>query len=78
MTRGGSISGTVTHIAPAADTRRTGRFVRVQIAVDDPDARLKSGMTGAAKLAGPRYPAIYVFTRALWRFFMIEVWSWLP
>jgi putative peptide zinc metalloprotease protein len=71
-------SGTVTHIAPTAESSRYGRFVRVQVAIDDPEGRLKSGMTGAAKLAGPRYPAIWVFTRALWRFFMVEVWSWLP
>ena len=70
--------GVVTRIAPVADTERYGRFVRVQVAVDDPDLRLKSGMTGAGKLAGPRYPAIWVFTRALWRFFMVEIWSWLP
>lgn len=65
-------------IAPAADTATYGQVVRVQLTISDPEGRLKSGMTGSAKIEGARYPAVYVFTRALWRFFMVEVWSWLP
>ncbi|WP_029888465.1 efflux RND transporter periplasmic adaptor subunit [Polycyclovorans algicola] len=75
---GTSFDGEVIAIAPAADSATYGQVVRVQLSIDDPEGRLKSGMTGSAKVEGPRYPAIYVFTRALWRFFMVEVWSWLP
>jgi putative peptide zinc metalloprotease protein len=75
---GTSFAGEVIAIAPAADSASYGKVVRVQLSIDDPEGRLKSGMTGSAKVEGSRYPAIYVFTRALWRFFMVEVWSWLP
>ena len=75
---GTSFDGEVIAIAPAADTATYGQVVRVQLTISDPEGRLKSGMTGSAKIEGGRYPAVYVFTRALWRFFMVEVWSWLP
>jgi putative peptide zinc metalloprotease protein len=68
----------VRSIAPVAEPGRFGQVVRVQIAVEDPEDRLKSGMTGAGKARGGWYPAIVVFTRALARFFLVEVWSWLP
>lgn len=75
---GDGFDGEVIAIAPAADDSRYGKVVRVQLSIADPEGRLKSGMTGSAKIEGSRYPAIYVFTRAVWRFFMVEVWSWLP
>jgi putative peptide zinc metalloprotease protein len=75
---GTGFRGTVRSIAPVAEPGRFGQVVRVQIAVEDPEDRLKSGMTGAGKARGGWYPAIVVFTRALARFFLVEVWSWLP
>lgn len=75
---GTAFRGTVRHIAPVAEPGRFGQVVRVQIALEDPEDRLKSGMTGAGKARGGWYPAIVVFTRALARFFLVEVWSWLP
>lgn len=75
---GTSFRGEIRHIAPVAEPGRHGRVVRVQAAVEDPEGRLKSGMTGAGKARGDWHPAIVVFTRALGRFLFVEVWSWLP
>lgn len=73
-----SFDGAVHSIAPAAEESQYGKVVRVQMRVDDPDDRLKSGMTGSAKIDGGWSVAGIVFTRALMRFLLIEVWSWLP
>lgn len=75
---GTGFDGTVRQIAPVAEPGRFGQVVRVQIELEDPEGRLKSGMTGAGKARGGWHPAIVVFTRALARFFLVEVWSWLP
>lgn len=73
-----SFGGIVHAIAPAAEDSQYGKIVRVQMRVDDPDDQLKSGMTGSAKVDGGWSFAGIVFTRALMRFVLIEVWSWLP
>lgn len=75
---GTNFAGHITSIAPNAETSEYGKVVRVQAALDRTGARLKPGMTGQAKIRGGVYPAIVVYTRALARFIMIEVWSWLP
>ena len=75
---GTEFEGEVTAIAPAAEAARYGKVVRVQISLRDEEDRLKSGMTGVGKAAGERHIALIVFTRALWRFLLVEVWSWLP
>lgn len=75
---GVSFEGTVTAISPVAEEGQYGRVVRVQMVVSDPEQRLKTGMTGNAKVSAGTHPAIVVFTRALLRFFRVEVWSWLP
>jgi putative peptide zinc metalloprotease protein len=56
----------------------SGRVVEVLVDVEDPYNRLKPGMTGYAKIDGERMPVSIVFTRAIWRFITVEVWSWLP
>lgn len=75
---GTSFAGKVVHIAPAAEDDRYGRVVRVQLSLEDPGQRLKSGMTGSAKVHAGWQPAGLVFTKALVRFVMVEVWSWIP
>ncbi|MEW6169767.1 MAG: HlyD family efflux transporter periplasmic adaptor subunit, partial [Pseudomonadota bacterium] len=75
---GTTFEGEVRSIAPAAEEGRYGNIVRVQVSIEDPEDRLKSGMTGNAKVRGRWHPLIVVFTRALARFLFIEVWSWLP
>ncbi len=54
------------------------RVVRVVTLIDNPDGLLKAEMTGYAKIAAGRKPVIVAFTRALVRFVMLEMWSWLP
>lgn len=75
---GQGFDGTVRSVAPAAEDGAYGKVVRVQMSLQDPDGRLRPGMTGSAKAQGDRHLAIVVFTRALRRFLFVEVWSWLP
>ena len=64
------------------DVRRvlvvTVGVVRVRVALSDPDGTLRSGMTGNAKVDGGWHMAIVVFSRALLRFVLVELWSWVP
>jgi putative peptide zinc metalloprotease protein len=75
---GTGVRGVVRHIAPNAEQGDYGKVVRVIIELENNGGHLKPEMTGRAKIEGGTYPAIVVFTRALVRFFMVEVWSWLP
>lgn len=75
---GSSFSGKVTHIAPDAEKGDYGKIVRVRVLLDDGNAQLKPEMTGQAKVRSHWTLAGLAFTRALVRFVMVEVWSWLP
>lgn len=75
---GSAFRGTVTSIAPSAEDAPYGKVVRVYMTIDQPDARLAPEMTGYAKVRGHWYPVIVAFTRPIVRFFMVEIWSWLP
>jgi len=74
-------TGRVASIAPVVETNPDNPFVRavrVTIEIPNPDGLLKSQMTGVAKIAAGNQLLIVAFTRALVRFVMIEMWSWLP
>jgi Lon protease-like protein len=71
-------AGVVREIAPAAERSEYGKVVRVVMTIEQPDGRLLPEMTGQAKVATERVPMIVAFTRPIVRFFMVEVWSWLP
>lgn len=73
-----SFGGIVRSVAPNAEDGQYGRIVRVQVVLSDPDQRLKAGLTGNAKIRAGWKPVIVVFSRALVRFFMVELWSWIP
>jgi multidrug efflux pump subunit AcrA (membrane-fusion protein) len=75
---GRSFDAQVYSIAPAAERADGGPVVRVQLAVEDPQARLLSGMTGQAKIDGGWQPLVLVYTRALLRFLFVRAWSWIP
>lgn len=75
---GSTFKGEVRSVAPNAEDGPYGRIVRVQVLMADPDNRLKPGLTGNAKVSAGWKPAIIVFTRAFVRFFMVELWSWIP
>jgi len=71
--------GKVVDIAPAVDTAaEQGQVVKVTSVIPNQNRALKSGMTGFGKIDGGTKPVIVAFSRAIVRFFLIEVWSWLP
>ena len=55
-----------------------GKVVRVISEFSNPDGLLKTDMTGYAKIQGSWKPVGIAFTRWLVRFFLVEVWSWIP
>ena len=73
----GAVSLIADTAEPLADNPSV-RAVRVITLMDNPDGLLKAEMTGYAKIAAGREPVIVAFTRALVRFAMLEMWSWLP
>ncbi|MBL8260533.1 MAG: efflux RND transporter periplasmic adaptor subunit [Candidatus Competibacteraceae bacterium] len=73
----GAVSLIADTAEPLADNPSV-RAVRVITLMDNRDGLLKAEMTGYAKIAAGREPVIVAFTRALVRFAMLEMWSWLP
>jgi len=72
-------AGKVTEIAPAVDSEHEeGEVLKVTTIIDNTDGALVSGMTGYGKIDGGTMPVGVAFSRAIVRFFLIEVWSWLP
>jgi multidrug resistance efflux pump len=61
-----------------ATTSDPGRVVRVLVSIPNPDGLLKSEMTGYAKVRVGYEPFGKVMTHGLIRFFLVEVWSWIP
>lgn len=70
--------GVVSRIAPVGETSAYGKVVRVTTEITNHDGLLKSDLTGYGKIAGETRPALLAFTRAIWRFVTIEIWSWIP
>ena len=72
--------GTVEQILPAAEEESidAGRTVPVLGRMDNASGELRSGLTGQAKIQGEPRLVIVAFTKALVRFFLIELWSWFP
>lgn len=73
-----SLQGEVHSIAPVAEEREFGRVVRVKVQVENPDGFLTSNTTGFGKIVAHEAPVWKVFTRVIFRFFRIELWSWIP
>jgi hypothetical protein len=71
--RSADTGNTVTVAHPEA-----GRLLGVIIKLPNENGQLRPGMSGYAKIQGDTVPVAVAFTRALARFFNIEVWSWLP
>ena len=74
-------TGRVAAVAPVVEPSPANPFVRVVrvvIEIPNPDGLLRSQMTGVAKIAAGDKPFIVAFTRALVRFVLLEMWSWLP
>ncbi|MEN8718900.1 MAG: efflux RND transporter periplasmic adaptor subunit [Oceanococcaceae bacterium] len=75
---GQGVPAVVTDVAPVAEAGENGRILRVQLRLTNPDGVLYSEMSGQAKVEGRTMPLIVAYTRAILRFVMVEVWSWLP
>lgn len=73
-----SFEGHVRAVAPEAEEGNYGQVVRVQVVLQDPDNLLKTGMTGNAKVDAGWSIVVVVFTRAISRFLLVELWSWIP
>ena len=70
--------GIVTSIDSNVTEQSYGKIVKVGTVLENKDERLKSGMTGYAKIKSEKMPLWKVLSLALIRFVQVEVWSWLP
>jgi multidrug resistance efflux pump len=70
--------GKVESIAPIAIEKNGEKVVRVMVRIPNQDGLLKSGMTGFAKIEAAWRPIGVVLSRIVARFFMVEVWYWIP
>ncbi len=75
---GNGVSGVVTEVAPVAEIGENGRVIRLQIRLSNASGDLYSEMSGQAKVEGRKMPLAVAYTKAIARFVMVEVWSWLP
>ncbi|MCU0968093.1 MAG: efflux RND transporter periplasmic adaptor subunit [Rubrivivax sp.] len=71
-------TGRVATIDRNVTTKEFGNVVKVVATIDNLDGRIKSGMTGHAKVQGETMPVWRAFSLALQRFFAVQVWSWIP
>lgn len=70
--------GKVISIAPIAVDKGGSRVVRVLIQIPNEGEQLKSGLTGYAKIEAEWKPIGVILTRLVVRFFLVEVWYWIP
>jgi multidrug resistance efflux pump len=78
--------GQVADIAPlavpapgtVAPEKASVKSVRVVAQMPNPDLRLKTQLTGFAKIKADRIPVGLVLSRLLARWFAVQVWYWLP
>ena len=73
-----ALSGFVKTIDGNVTPKSFGNVVKVVALVDNSEGKLKTGMTGYAKVEGPTLPVWKVFSLAVMRFVKVQVWSWLP
>jgi multidrug efflux pump subunit AcrA (membrane-fusion protein) len=72
------VEGEVAYVDSVALDQTFGKVVRVGTMIPNDDERLKPGMTGYGKIEAGTRPVIVAFTRRLVRFFLVEIWSWIP
>ncbi|MCP4263341.1 MAG: HlyD family efflux transporter periplasmic adaptor subunit [Planctomycetes bacterium] len=77
-TRGRIFHGKVSMIEPTTSSTTYGAVVKVISIMPNAGGKLKTGLTGYAKIEGKKTTVIQAFTRSLLRFIRIEVWSWIP
>jgi putative peptide zinc metalloprotease protein len=70
--------GHVQSIQSNIEERSFGNVVKVVTILDNSDQRLKTGMTGYAKISAGTRPVWQVLFLTILRFVQVEMWSWLP
>lgn len=70
--------GTVTGIDRNVTRERFGNIVKVIAVLENPQGRLKTDMTGYAKIDGPTLPVWKAFLLSVLRFVNVQIWSWIP
>lgn len=70
--------GTITSIDPDIEPSQNGARITMVGTIEDADGILRSGMTGFAKTAGVQMPVWQIITQGISRFFIIDLWAWLP
>lgn len=70
--------GKVSYINPAVVDEELGKVIHVTTNLSNDDGILKTGMTGNAKISSQTLPVWEILTRAMLRFYSVELWSWLP
>ena len=69
---------TVRRITPVAESADGKNYFRVEAALDDPDLRLRPGMTGIGKTEAGRRLIIRIWTQRLVDWARLTLWRWLP
>ncbi|KUJ80070.1 HlyD family efflux transporter periplasmic adaptor subunit [Ruegeria profundi] len=70
--------GVVSAIAPVAETEEFGQVVRIKTFMSNENGLFRPGMTGYAKIDGEEMRVWEAYSRLLVRFFLIEIWGWIP
>ncbi len=70
--------GHVTVIESTVTEVELSPVIRVTALIPNPDGRLRTGMSGYAKITSEKMPVWKVLSLGIVRFFKVEVWSWLP
>ncbi|MEM9386852.1 MAG: efflux RND transporter periplasmic adaptor subunit [Pseudomonadota bacterium] len=73
-----TFEGEIVDISTAVEEEEAGEVVIVTTVIPNEDGLLKTGMTGFGKVQGEQKTVIEAFSRAIVRFFLVEMWSWLP
>jgi multidrug efflux pump subunit AcrA (membrane-fusion protein) len=68
----------VSRITPVSAAGEGRNAFRVEARLDRPDARLRPGMEGVAKVAVGRRRLMWILGHRFWDWWRLRVWSWLP
>jgi RND family efflux transporter MFP subunit len=68
----------ITKITPVASAQDGRNVFRVEATVTDPNARLRPGMEGVAKLSVEDASLVWIWTRSLVDWARMSLWTWWP
>jgi putative peptide zinc metalloprotease protein len=70
--------GRVIQIDRDVSDSKNGSAVKVLVQFANKDGRLHTGATGEAKIGPVTLPVWQAFTLSIERFFLVDIWGWLP